>query len=175
MSYERIDHFKETLAQLQGKNDPGIIPEDILRKILMEGIYIKRVIAPIPLNHDMMRNVLREHDYTSFVEHIPFFMSQLDAPVLTLTPEIENSLLQMFQKITDVWSQCHEPHRPSFLNYNYVLFKSLESMFPDVDRVGLVVPMLKNKERLKNYDKRWQKVCQLLNLPYIPTTALVHD
>ena len=57
--------------------------------------------------------------------------------------------------------------RKNFLSYSYILYKFCELL--ELDELANLFPMLKSREKLKEQDNLWEKICNYLNWEYIPS------
>jgi hypothetical protein len=80
---------------------------------------------------------------------------------------VEDRLLRYFKAIVQVYEPLKGTKRNSFLNYYYVLYKLLELM-KEYELLPYI-HLLRTKQRIREHDKVWKKVCEELYWNYHPT------
>jgi hypothetical protein len=163
-AYKRINHFNEWLAQFQAKESTEI-PEDIFKAILDE-LRKERITNTEHIKPTKIREILKKLKCTNFYEHVPYILNRINgktAPVMSR--EIEEKLRFMFKEIQSSFVKHCPKNRSNFLSYSYVLYKFCELM--ELDDYLQCFPLLKNRDKLYNQDKIWQKICADLRWEFI--------
>jgi len=163
-AYKKINHFKEILAQYQGKETTQIssdIIEVIKQQIKKERIELSQ------LNHYKTKEILKKLGYNKYYEHIAFIKNKLGIQPPVMSPELEETLCNLFMEIQSPYSKNCPDYRVNFLNYYYVLYKLCE-LLCEHDYL-YDIPMLKDREKLIEQDETWKKMCEELNWEFIPT------
>lgn len=80
---------------------------------------------------------------------------------------LEEDLRKWFLKIQAPFEKHKGAKRKSFLNYNYALYQLL-SLVPNTEHLTKQLVMLKSKARLKEHDAIWKKICDDVDLEFIP-------
>jgi hypothetical protein len=163
-AYKRINHFKEILAQFQGKETtqiPKYIIENIKLQIIKERIDIKKI------TNGETKNIIKKLGYNKYYEHIPFIKEQLGIKPPNMSPLLEETLCNLFMDIQVPYSKFCPDNRVNFLNYYYTAFKLCEllgetSYLPHFQ-------MLKDRDKRIEQDGIWKQICAHLNWVYIPT------
>lgn len=83
--------------------------------------------------------------------------------VIIIEPDLERSILGMFEQVNEVWSRLQVVRGRSFFAFSYILNKFLqllgeENKYPSLSR-----------EKQQMYDVYWMQVCHELNWEYIPS------
>ena len=163
-SYKRINHFKEIVYQVQGKESTQI-PEDVITKIKLQ--IKKERIDMSQITNATTKDMLRKLGYNKYYEHIPFINARLGIPPPIMSPELEETLFSLFFE-TELQYPKHCPSdRINFLNYYYTLYKLCELLGETKFLEHL--PMLKDPEKRNEQDIIWKSICQDLNWEFIPT------
>jgi hypothetical protein len=163
-AYKRINHFNEWLAQFQAKESTEI-PEDVFQAILEE-LKKERITNVDTIKPAKIREILKKLKYTNFYEHVPYILNRINgktAPVMTR--EIEEKLRFMFKEIQSSFIKHCPKNRSNFLSYSYVLYKFCQLL--ELDEYLQCFPLLKNRDKLYNQDKIWQKICEDLRWEFI--------
>jgi hypothetical protein len=163
-AYKRINHFKEILAQFQAKETTQI-PEEVLENI-MQQLHKER----IPLSkftNSKAKEVLKKLGYNKYYEHIPFIKDKLGIKPPIMTPELEETLCNLFMEIQGPYAKFCPDDRVNFLNYYYTVYKLCELL--EKTEFLSYFPMLKDKEKRIEQDDIWKKICEELNWVFIPT------
>ena len=163
-SYKRINHFKEIIAQVQGKVTTQIVPE-VFREIRMQAKKERIVLAEI--TYSETREILRKLGYYKYYEHIPFILSKFGIPPPLFPVELQETLFNLFIEIQHPYSKHCPPDRLNFLNYYYTAYKLCELL--GEDKFLPCFPMLKDADKRNEQDAIWKKICEELEWEFIPT------
>ena len=163
-AYKRINHFREILAQFQAKETTQI-PEEVLENIKSQ--IKKERIDLKQLNNKKAKEILKKLGYNKYYEHIPFIKDKLGIKPPVMTPELEESLCNLFMEIQGPYAKFCPDDRVNFLNYYYTVYKLCELL----DQIQFLpyFPMLKDREKRIEQDEIWKKICEELDWEFIPT------
>jgi hypothetical protein len=163
-AYKRINHFNEWLAQFQAKESTEI-PEDVFQAILEE-LKKERIVSVEDIKQVKIREILKKLKCTNFYEHVPYILNRINgktAPVMSR--EVEEKLRFMFKEIQSSFVKHCPKTRSNFLSYSYVLYKFCELL--ELDDYLQCFPLLKNRDKLYNQDKIWERICTDLRWQFI--------
>jgi hypothetical protein len=163
-AYKRINHFNEWLAQFQAKESTDI-PEEIFQAI-MEELKKERISNIEEIKPGKIREILKKLRCTNFYEHVPYILNRINgknAPVMSR--EVEEKLRFMFKEIQSSFIKHCPKTRSNFLSYSYVLYKFCELL--ELDDYLQSFPLLKNRDKLYNQDKIWERICADLRWQFI--------
>jgi hypothetical protein len=163
-AYKRINHFREILAQFQAKETTQI-PEEVLENIKNQ--IRKERIELSQLNNKKAKDILKKLGYNKYYEHIPFIKDKLGIKPPVMTPELEESLCNLFMEIQGPYAKFCPDDRVNFLNYYYTVYKLCELL--DQPQFLPYFPMLKDREKRIEQDEIWKKICESLDWEFIPT------
>jgi hypothetical protein len=163
-AYKRINHFREILAQFQAKETTQI-PEEVLENIKNQ--IRKERIDLSQLNNKKAKDILKKLGYNKYYEHIPFIKDKLGIKPPVMTPELEESLCNLFMEIQGPYAKFCPDDRVNFLNYYYTVYKLCELL--DQPQFLPYFPMLKDREKRIEQDEIWKKICESLDWEFIPT------
>jgi hypothetical protein len=163
-AYKRINHFKEILAQFQGKETTQI-PPDVIENIKLQ--IKKERIDLTQISNIKTKEILKKLGYNKYYEHIPFIKDKLGIKPPIMSPELEETLCNLFMELQSSYSKFCPDDRVNFLNYYYTLYKLCELLGEDQYLEHL--PMLKDPEKRMEQDDIWKKICQELDWEFIPT------
>jgi len=163
-AYKRINHFKEILAQFQGKETTQI-PSDVIENIKMQ--IKKQRIELEQITNIKTKEILKNLGYNKYYEHIPFIKDKLGIKPPIMSPELEETLCNLFVELQAPYSKYCPDDRVNFLNYYYTAYKLCELL----GETGYLehFPMLKDPEKRMEQDQIWKKICLDLDWEYIPT------
>ena len=165
-AYKRINHFNEWIAQIQAKETTSIDPE-IYKRVLKE-IQKNTQINKNDITHKQVREILKKIKCNKYYEHIPQIINVItenNNPIIF--GEYEDRLRNMFKEIQVPFMKNCPDERKNFLSYSYVLHKFCELL--ELDDLLEYFPLLKSREKLKQQDQIWQKICHDLKWQYIPS------
>ena len=163
-AYKRINHFKEIIAQFQGKETTQILTEvieNIKLQIKKERIDISQI------NNIKTKEILKKLGYNKYYEHIPFIKDKLGIKPPIMTQEFEETLFNLFMELQAPYSKFCPDDRVNFLNYYYTAYKLCELL--GETQYLEHFPMLKDREKRIDQDAIWKKICEELNWEFIPT------
>ena len=163
-AYKKINHFKEILAQFQGKETTQI-PDEVIDQIQQQ--IKKERIGLEQLTHHKTKDILKKLGFNKYYEHIAFIKNKLGIKPPVFSPELEDTLCNLFMEIQAPYAKTCPDYRVNFLNYYYVLFKFCE-LLEENDFLH-DIPLLKDREKLIEQDETWKKMCVELDWEFIPT------
>jgi len=163
-AYKRINHFKEILAQFQGKETTQI-PQDVIENIKLQ-VKKERIILS-QITNVKTKEILKKLGYNKYYEHIPFIKDKLGIKPPIMSPELEETLCNLFIELQAPYSKYCPDHRVNFLNYYYTAYKLCELL--GEEKYLEHFPMLKDPEKRMEQDIIWNKICQELDWEFIPT------
>ena len=163
-AYKRINHFKEILAQFQGKETTQI-PPDVIENIKLQIKKERRELAQI--TNIKTKEILKKLGYNKYYEHIPFIKDKLGIKPPVMTPDLEDRLCNLFMEIQGPYAKFCPDDRVNFLNYYYTVYKLCELL---EEREFLpYFPMLKDREKRIEQDQIWKQICIELDWEFIAT------
>jgi hypothetical protein len=113
------------------------------------------------------KEILKNLSYNKYYEHIPFIKDKLGIKPPVMSPELEETLCNLFIELQRPYSKYCPDDRVNFLNYYYTAYKLCELLG---ERQYLEhFPMLKDPEKRMEQDEIWKKICMDLDWEYIPT------
>jgi hypothetical protein len=163
-AYRKINHWKEILAQHQGKETTQI-PDEVIEQILQQ--VKKERIGLEQLTYDTTKDILKKLGYNKYYEHIAFIKNKLGIKPPLFSPELEDILCNLFMEIQPAYAKACPNNRLNFLHYYYVLFKLLELLGESQYLNG--IPLLKDREKIIEQDEIWNKICIEKDWEYIAT------
>lgn len=115
-----------------------------------------------------MKKILKKLKMTQYYEHATYIISKLSGiPPPTISRETEEKIRLMFRLIQVPFEKHCPKDRTNFLSYAYVLHKFFQLL--QLDEFTKYFPLLKSREKLKNQDKIWKKICDDLSWDYYPS------
>ena len=163
-AYKKINHFKEILAQFQGKETtqiPDVVIELIQNQIKKERIGLEE------LTYYKTKEILKKIGKSKYYEHIAFIKNRLGIKPPVFSTELEDTLCNLFIETQSPYAKTCPDYRVNFLNYYYVLFKFCELLGENAYLND--IPLLKDREKLIEQDEIWKKMCLELDWEFIPT------
>ena len=163
-AYKRINHFKEILAQFQGKETTQI-PIEVIENIKLQ--IKKERIDLSQISNNKTKEILKKLGYNKYYEHIPFIKDKLGIKPPIMSPELEDTLCNLFVELQSPYSKYCPDDRVNFLNYYYTAYKLCE-LLGEAQYLEHF-PMLKDREKRIEQDSIWRKICEELDWEFIPT------
>ena len=163
-AYKRINHFREILAQFQAK-ETTLIPDEIIANIQLQ---IKKERLDIrTMSNKRTKDVLKKLRYNKYYEHIPFIKDKLGIRPPVMSPELEETLCNLFIDIQAPYAKFCPEERVNFLNYYYTIYKLCELL--NQRQFLPYFPMLKDREKRIEQDEIWKNICGELDWKFIST------
>ena len=163
-AYKRINHFREILAQFQAKETTQI-PQEVIDNIKAQ--ITKERITFDKISNERAKDILKKLGYNKYYEHIPFIKDKLGIKPPIMSPELEDTLCNLFMEIQKPYAKHCPEDRVNFLNYYYVLYKLCELL--NENTFLPFFPMLKDPCKRIEQDNIWKKICKELNWEFIST------
>ena len=162
-AYKRINHFNEWLAQFQAKESTDI-PQDVYAKILEE--IKKQRLFDKNITPRRMRIILKKLGYNKYYEHVQHIINKVSGiPPPKITREVEEKFRQMFKEAQEPFAIHCPKNRKNFLSYSYTLHKFCQLL--ELDDFLPCFPLLKSRDKLKEQDRIWKKICEYLDWQFI--------
>lgn len=163
-AYKRINHFKEILAQFQGKETTQIPPE-VIDNIKLQ--IKKERIGLDEITNSKTKEILKKLGYNKYYEHIQFIKDKLGIKPPVMSPELEGTMCNLFMELQAPYSKFCPGDRVNFLNYYYTAYKLCE-LLGETQYLEFF-PMLKDRDKRIEQDNIWKKICEELDWSFIPT------
>ena len=161
-----MDHFKEVLNQFQAKEDKTI-PLEVIH-------CVKENLPPMldtvsdTFGNETVRAILRKHKLSKYNENSQLIWSMVSGSQPPYIRKLtEEKLIRYFKQIVSIYEPLKNQRRTSFLNYYYVLYKLLDLM--KENELLPYIPLLRTKQRVREHDRVWHKICNELGWPFKPT------
>lgn len=164
--YQRKNHFKEWLNQIQAKESTEV-PDEVFDLIKIE-LNKLRFYNLAELESETIRKILKKLNLTKYYEnifHIIFHLNGIHPP--TLSRELEEKLLFYFKQIEEPFKLYKKKNRKNILRYSYILYKLCELL--ELDDFLSSFRLLKNRNKLKEQDDIWEAICKHLGWQFIPS------
>lgn len=165
-SYKRINHFREWLSQVQGKESTDI-PEEVFEKILQE-IKKEKIHDTNKLTYNKMREILKKLKINRYYEHINYIINRINGvPTPNFSPELEDKLCNMFKEIQAPFLRHCPQSRKNFLSYSFCLHKLVQIL--GLHDYLKYFTLLRSREKLYIQDQIWKKICEDLGWTMYPS------
>jgi len=163
-AYKRINHFREILAQFQAKETTQI-PDEVLNNVKLQ--IKKERIEFNKVDNIKAKEILKKLGYNKYYEHIPFIKDRLGIKPPVMSPDLEDTLCNLFMEIQGPYSKYCPEDRVNFLNYYYTVYKLCELL--NQTEFLPFFPMLKDREKRIEQDEVWKNICEELGWEFIAT------
>lgn len=165
-AYQRINHFREILAQFQAKETTQI-PTDVLDNIKFQ--IKKERITLDELTYKKTKNILKNLGYNKYYEHISYIKNKLGIKPPIMNQKLEKTLCNLFGEIQNPYSKFCPNDRTNFLNYYYTIYKLCE-LLEQIDYLPLLKEaMIGDRIKRIEQDNIWKKICDEMDWEFIPT------
>ena len=110
-AYKRINHFREILAQFQAKESTQI-PEEVIENLKYQ--IKKERIELSQLTNNKTKEILKKLGYNKYYEHIPFIKDMIGIKPPNMSPELEETLCNLFTEIQEPYAKYCPDDRVNF-------------------------------------------------------------
>jgi len=162
--YKRINHYNEWLSLFQAKESTDI-PYDVYNNVLNE-LQKRKIKKKTKITIQLMKKIMKDLNLNKYYEHIPHIISKITGlPPPTISRDMEEKLRAMFKEIQEPFELYRPKDRINFLSYSYVLHKFCQLL--ELDDFIRCFPLLKSRDKLRQYDRTWRKICKYLKWQFI--------
>ena len=154
------------LSQFQAKESTDI-PKELYDQIYTE-LKKNRIYDLTKLTQKDIKRILKKLGQTKYYEHRAHILSKFNGlPPPTINRETEEKLRSMFKQIQPPFQKHKPATRKNFLSYSYVLHKFFQLL--ELDDLVPGFQLLKSREKLRQQDVIWKKMCKDLKWEFIPS------
>tara|TARA_B110001450_G_scaffold119646_1_gene112793 strand:+ start:1865 stop:3013 length:1149 start_codon:yes stop_codon:yes gene_type:complete len=165
-SYKRINHFREWISQIQGKESTDI-PNEVFEKILNE-LKKEKITDTTKLNPKFMRTILKKLRTHKYYEHTAYIINRINGiPPPQFSPELEQNLSNMFMQTQPLFIKYAPANRLNFISYSYILHKFF--LILDMPEYLALFPLLKSRQKIAQNEEVFKKICKELKWTWIPS------
>ena len=165
-AYKRINHFKEWISALIGREGSGPSRE-VLDKILIE-LKKDRVEHKEQVTEERIKGYLKKLGYPKLYDHSPTIIYKIcGIKPPEISKELEEKLIEMFEQIQVPFEKFAPAKRKNFLSYSYTLHKMCQLL--QQDHLLSKLPLLKSREKLYQQDLVWKQICKCKGWLFIPS------
>jgi hypothetical protein len=119
------------------------------------------------MSYKQVKDILKKLGHNKHYEHIPFIKEKLGIKPPIMSPELEDTLCNLFMEIQAPYAKYRPDDRDNFLHYYYTLYKLCELL--GQNQYLYHFPMLKDDEKKIEQDEVWKQICDELDWEFIPT------
>jgi protein-arginine kinase activator protein McsA len=168
-AYKRINHFKEIIAQVQGKETTHI-PKQLIAKVKKQ--IVKERLCKHELTYLTVKNILKKLGFNKYYEHIPFIKNELGITPPSFPSHVEEMLFNLFIVIQPAYAKACPDDRTNFLNYAFTGYKLCE--ISNEPQFMKYFQLLKDEVKIAEQDVIWENMCNILGWSFIPTVPPIH-
>ena len=163
-SYKRINHFKEWITQIQGR-EGTTIPDNLVNDLMIE-IKKERLSDKKMITYSKIKEFLKKLKMNKYYEHVPNIIHRITGnKQLIINKELEEKLIDMFVKIQNPFDKYCPKNRKNFLSYSYTLYKFFQLI--KKEEYLIYFPLLKSREKLFEQENIWKGICKELDWEFI--------
>ena len=155
--YQRKNHFKEWINQIQGR-ESNDVPQEVIDMVLLELHKIRfENLALLEQSH--VRKILKKLNLSRYYENTFHIINRINGlPPPTLSRDTEDQLVKLFKQIEEPFEMFKSENRKNILRYSYILYKFCELL--ELDDFLRCFRLLKNRNKLIQQDEIWKKICE---------------
>ena len=156
--YKRYDNFKTILDQFfYGGNK--VVPDDVMKAIRNEICNRDNILYnyTIPLTIPILECILKRNKMMKYKNSIYFIYFKLKSqPLPYITTKEYNTMLNMFNVVSNVYDKYKPKGRKSFLSYPFVLKQILIVL--GKNDYAKYIPPLKTNSKQKELERIWELI-----------------
>jgi ribosomal protein S27E len=165
-SYKRINHFREWISQIQGKESTDI-PNEVFERILNE-LKKEKITDTTKLTPKFMRTILKKLRTHKYYEHTAYIINRINGiPPPQFSPELEQNLSNMFMQTQPLFIKYAPANRLNFISYSYILHKFF--LILNMPEYLPLFPLLKSRQKIAQNEDVFKKICRELKWNWIPS------
>ena len=165
-SYKRINHFREWISQIQGKESTDI-PNEVFERILNE-LKKEKITDTTKLTPKFMRTILKKLRTHKYYEHTAYIINRINGiPPPQFSPELEQNLSNMFMQTQPLFIKYAPANRLNFISYSYILHKFF--LILNMPEYVALFPLLKSRQKIAQNEEVFKKICKELGWNWIPS------
>ena len=165
-SYKRINHFREWISQIQGKESTDI-PNEVFERILNE-LKKEKITDTTKLTPKFMRTILKKLRTHKYYEHTAYIINRINGiPPPQFSPELEQNLSNMFMQTQPLFIKYAPANRLNFISYSYILHKFF--LILNIPEYLPLFPLLKSRQKIAQNEDVFKKICKELKWNWIPS------
>lgn len=153
-TYEKLSHLEEWIKRFQAKENKEI-SQDILDKVILEA-HKAKIHDLNKLEEKHVKAFLKKLKLNDYYDNIITIINRINKrPPFVLTPQIENKIKEMFQKMQEPFNKF-KGVRKNMLSYGYLLNKYF--LILDLPEFAKYIKLLKSPEKLRQQDEIFKKI-----------------
>lgn len=153
-TYEKLSHLEEWIKRFQAKENKEI-SQDILDKVILEA-HKAKIHDLNKLEEKHVKAYLKKLKLNDYYDNIIAIINRINKrPPFVLTPQIENKIKEMFQKMQEPFDKF-KGIRKNMLSYGYLLNKYF--LILDLPEFAKYIKLLKSPEKLRQQDEIFKKI-----------------
>lgn len=163
--YKRSAHFLYKLKNRirpNSQNIPVKIINQVKRKIKIEKLNLNNLSPEIILDILKKLNLQKYYNMNNVI-----FERITNNTKNTISDEELNNIEIFFNKVEQAFENLKDKGRKSMFVYDYTIYKILEILKYDKYKDNFKLP--KNPDKINEYDKLWEKICEIINCEFIST------
>lgn len=164
--YDRKNHFREWVSQLQAKESKEI-PQNIFDLIKCElKKYRKKKLCYTEIEY--MKGILKKLKQSAYYDHVFYIISVINKePPPSIDRETEETLYKMFDMIQEPFERHCPKDRINFISYGFILNRFFQLI--GKQEYMKYFPLLKSRIKQRQQDLIWRSMCKDLGWKYYPS------
>ena len=170
--YKRLNHFKETLKQLQGLT-VTVVPIDVMMSIKS---FLERKCIPLhSVTPFLIRDILQQIKESKYYEHSVSITTAIskDFVPIRISSTMQMQMLLMFLELERVFPKAIEAlqsTRKNFISYHFTLSRICALL--GIPGIASSARMLKSRKLFLEQERVWKEMCKLLHWPDVVETDI---
>jgi hypothetical protein len=159
-TYDRISHLEDWLKRFTAKEQKEI-PDEIIKLVIKEAEK-EKLKNLLDLDETKVKKYLKKLELKDYYDNVISIINRINKrPAFVLTPEIEDKIKYMFNKIQEPFEKYKGNNRKSMLSYSYLLNKFF--LILDLPEFSKYFFLLKSADKLRVQDEIFKKIVDELS------------
>ena len=154
-TYDKRTHLQDWLRRFQAKENKEV-PGLILDKIILEA-HKERIHDLGKLTEQKVKKYLKKLNENEYYDNVIAIINRINnRQPFTLSKEIEDKIMEMFQQIQEPFQKYKKKSRKNMLSYSYLINKFFLILgLPEFSKYFF---LLKSPEKLREQDETFKKI-----------------
>ena len=155
--YKRLSHLRDIMLNFNANKNVDI-PDQIFVDVRME---LKRLNSPP--NISLIKSIMKKYNHNNYVKYASYVLKEINGRLAhEISDDLQEKIVSMFMCVDTEFIKIRGEikNRKSMISYNYIIRQLL--IILGHTRLAEQFPKLKDKNKLREYDELWQKICENL-------------
>jgi hypothetical protein len=152
--YNPVDHFRSTLARVQGKDDQHV-PDAVLN-------HLETTVYTEDITLEELCKVLKEEGMSKYLNLAPFIWRKVTkGELVVIDLEQEEAMCSLFETVLQNHKKLSEDCRVSIPGFNFMAYRIAQEL--GYHEIAEAFPKVASRSKRKVQEQWWQSVTSQMN------------